>query len=56
MENRNVHERLQRVVNTLAATKVRVDQEETANRMRACMRELMELISELEDGEEEDGE
>lgn len=49
-----MRERLQRVVNTICATKMRVDQTEATDRMRACVRELQAMVEELENDEDRD--
>ena len=51
MENAELKERLRKVANTLCATKMRVDQVEATNRIRACAEELLVVIEELNEGD-----
>lgn len=54
MKTKELRDKLQRVANTLCATKLRVDQIEATDRIRACTRELIAVIDELEEESAED--
>lgn len=54
MGKADMKERMLRVVNTICATKLRVDQAEAADRLRACVRELQEMAEELNEDDDHD--
>lgn len=56
MEKTELRERMRKVANTLCATKMRIDQVEATNRLRACASELLSMLEELDKDTEEGGE
>lgn len=54
MKKEELKQKLQRIAATLCATKMRIDQAEATERIRACVRELLDVIDGLDEEEQEE--